>query len=32
VGADPRITRVRRLAARTRLDELPQFIDVLPAT
>jgi hypothetical protein len=29
VGEDPRITRVGALAARTRLDELPQLIDVL---
>lgn len=29
VGADPRITRVGGFLRRTRIDELPQFIDVL---
>lgn len=29
VGADPRITRVGAVLRRTRLDELPQLIDVL---
>ncbi len=32
VGADPRITRVGALLRRTRIDELPQFIDVLLGT
>jgi lipopolysaccharide/colanic/teichoic acid biosynthesis glycosyltransferase len=29
VGADPRVTRAGRVLRRTRLDELPQLIDVL---
>jgi lipopolysaccharide/colanic/teichoic acid biosynthesis glycosyltransferase len=32
VGADPRITRVGAFLRRTRIDELPQFIDVLHGT
>lgn len=32
VGADPRVTRVGAFLRRTRIDELPQFIDVLQGT
>lgn len=32
VGADPRITRAGAFLRRTRIDELPQFIDVLQGT
>lgn len=32
VGADARITRVGHFLRRTRIDELPQFIDVLQGT
>jgi lipopolysaccharide/colanic/teichoic acid biosynthesis glycosyltransferase len=32
VGDDPRITRVGAFLRRTRIDELPQFIDVLQGT
>ena len=32
VGADPRITRVGAWLRRTRIDEFPQFIDVLQGT
>jgi lipopolysaccharide/colanic/teichoic acid biosynthesis glycosyltransferase len=32
VGADPRITRIGAFLRRTRIDELPQLIDVLQGT